>query len=387
MLNTIRILKVLFFLIILILAGRTFWTLSHTFTPDFSVYYQAAKNIVSANSVYTGKSSFTLFAYPLVSALFFIPFSFFPYQISQTVFLSLNFLALVGISALIPIIVTKKHSYFLSALIFSFSYLSFPTKFTLGMGQVNLIAYFFLLLSILFLSRSHLNMHVKVRPLIALFFAFASILKPILGFVLLFFILQKRWKIIMYISSFIVCAIVLAIFIDSHAMQDYVYYLRVVIPEVSKPVGKEIYYNQGVISFVFREIANQQWRLPLSYLGIVGIFGLGMFAMIKSKQYLYQISILLTTLPLLDTLSWQHHFIVLIFPFFYAAHGFIQKGKWYSFGFLCLAYFLVSSNFAHPEIFGYFPANLLLSNTFYGGLLLFILLLMHQKLFQKKISE
>ncbi len=384
---------ILFFSIVSLLVCKTFWTLSHTFTPDFSVYYQAAKNMLFSASAYTGPTSFTLFAYPLVTALFFIPFTYVPYQTAQTIFLILNFLALIGISWIISFIVARKHSLLASLCIFSFSYLSFPTKFTLGMGQVNLIAYTFLLLSLCFYLLELNSVGIKLQArrvppfvVVALFFTIACLLKPILSFMILFFILQKpistwlsQWKIVFYSIIFSIGFLSISMIMDHHAITDYVYYVQKVVPSVSRPVGKSIYYNQGVMSFVFREIPNTYWRLAISYIGMLGIFGILLFNLIKSKNTLYRFSLLLTALPLLDTLSWQHHFVFLIFPFVYAFYSFYQKKGWFSLGWTVLAYLLVSWNFAYPELFTSFPQNLLLSNTFYGALVLFIVYIGNRK--------
>lgn len=380
-----RFIFIIFFTVIFLLVCRTFWVLSHTLTPDFSVYHQAAVNMLHAQSVYFGKTSFTLFAYPLVSALFFIPFFFLPYQAGQTVFLICNLIALGIISFLMPVLVTGKRSFFFSALVFSFAYLSFPTKFTLGMGQVNLIAYMFVLVSLYVyaLPRSDLNKRVKVRSLlVAFFFVLACVLKPILGFLLLFFILQKQWKTSVFMIPLFAGVFLLSLLIDHHALQDYFYYVQHVIPEVSRPIGKGIYYNQGLMSFVFRTINDQTTRLFLSYFGMATIFIAGIISIVKNKNYIYRFCTLLSMLPLLDTMSWQHHFVVLILPFALCVLTFWKKKLWIQLGLTCLAYLLTSWNFSHPELLK-FPFTVALSNTFFGALFLFLLLVFSRKTFSK----
>lgn len=375
-----------FSICISMLSIRTFWVLSQTNTPDFSVYYLAAKNIRNSRPVYTEKASFTLFAYPLFSGLFYIPFTQFSYQVGQVLFLIFNFLALLGISILLPLFLTNKRSLLISILIFSFSYISFPTKFTLGMGQINLIAYFLLILSLFWTKFRFKNIkfykYNKYAPLlISIFFVMSYVLKPILGFMFIYFILLRQWNVIIYSIIFSLIIFVFSFFIDKNALIDYFYYLNHVIPEVIKPIGKEIYYSQGFMSFVFRETSNKIWRLIISYLGIAVIFFVGVLAAFKSRSYIYKFSLLLSMIPLVDTLSWQHHFVILIFPFFYAVHTFINQRKWLEFGILCLSYILVSSNIAHPQYLIYFPANFLLSNTFYGALILFLLFIFKKNLF------
>lgn len=358
----------IFFAIIFILAIRTFWTLSHTLTPDYSVHYQAAVNVRNGWPVYYGKTRFTVFAYPVMTALFFIPLSFFPYHLSQTFYLTINFISLILISLLIPIIITRKHSYFFSALIFSFSYLSFPTKFTLGMGQLNLAAYIFLIFSLFFYFSSK-------KMATALFYAIACTIKPILILTIIAFLLKKEWKIVSYIILFFALFFLLSITIDRHALQDYFYYFQHALPQVAINGGREIYYNQGLMGFVYRTIPLGM-QMQISYIGDLAIFLIGLF---KLKSYkssiIYSFSLLLSMIPILDTLSWQHHFVILMLPFSYLFYKLIKDKKWKTLGLVSIAYLLVSWNFANPQYFMHFPQIILLSNTFYGGLLLFLVLL------------
>ena len=367
----------LFFFSVIVLFFKTVITLTQTLTPDFSVYYNAAIVMLEGNSVYGGHSLFTLFAYPLVSTIPFLLFTLFPYQTAQIVFLGLNGVSLIGISLVIPLLCAQKRSIIFSICIFSLSYLSFPTKFTFGMGQVNLIAYTILLFSFFFFLR-------KKHFLTALLFTVACICKPILGFSLLFFIINKQWKILLYSLGLLGFWFWIPLLFDKNALIDYLYYFQHVIPEISRPVGREIYYNQGISAFVFRLTTNQFARLLLSYLATICVFAYGLVTSFQQKKNLmYQFSLLLTMIPILDPMSWQHHFIFLILPFSYAAYVFYKYKQYKHLTILFIAYLLVSFNIKTPQLFQHFPFNLLLSNTFYGALLLFVLLVVKRRLFQK----
>lgn len=366
-----------FFFITFCLLCRTIFILSQTLTPDFSVYYTAAQNMLAGNSVYVGHTTFTLFAYPLVSTLPFLVFLLLPYQPAQVLFLLISTISLALISFLIPYLITKKRSLLMSTIIFSLSYISFPTKFTLGMGQINLIAYALLVISFVSFKKKKLFF-------VALFFTLACICKPILGFTLLFFIINRQWKVILYSLGFFALWFWLPLLFDKNALMDYAYYVQHVLPSVSKPVGREIYYNQGISAFIFRLTTNQAARVFLDYIGMVTIFITGLFIAIKQrKNQLYQWGLLLTMIPLLDPMSWQHHFIVLIFPFTYAAFIFYKQKQYKHLVILAFANILVSLNIKTPQPFMHFPENFLLSNTFYGAVLLFLLFVFKQKLFQK----
>lgn len=358
----------IFFIAVSILLTRTLFTLSHTITPDFQVYYSATKNFLNNTSIYK-QNVFTLFTYPPISTFIFILFIIFPYFLAQNIFLSFSFFALLSISIFIPIILNNKFSFIFSAFILAFSYLSFPTKFTLGMGQVNLIAYALLIVSLLFYSRQK-NLWA------ALFFVLSCIAKPILGFLILFFILKKQWKIIAYTFFIFSFLFLISIVIDKHALQDYLYYIQKVIPEASNYNGRGVYYNQGFMGFVFRTLPINSLQTIISFLGIAAVFVLGLITIIKTKKNdLYQLSVLLTMLPILDTLSWQHHFVVLILPFTYVFMVLYKQKNYWRLGLVFIAYILVSINIKTPGDYTNFPFNILLSHTFYGTLLLLIILL------------
>ena len=72
-------------------------------------------------------------------------------------------------------------------ILLSLALISFPVKFTLGMGQMNLIAFAFLISSYLFYKEKKTN-------LAGLLLGNAFLLKPILGFSLIFFVLKKRME-------------------------------------------------------------------------------------------------------------------------------------------------------------------------------------------------
>lgn len=354
-----------FFIVTVFLVLRTFITLSSGITLDFSVYYLAAQQILAQKSVYADVS-FTLFGYPVVSGLFYLPFILFPYTTAQELFLILNGLCLGLISISIPFILLKKRSLLLSSFIFAFSYYAFPTKFTLGMGQSNLLVLFLLLLSFFLYQKKH------VVPT-AIVFAVACMIKPILGFLILFFILRREWRIILFVVISFSVAFWGSLLIDKQALSDYFYYLTGPVLHLSRPVGREIYYNQSLMGFVFRLTSYQMLRVWSSYLGMLLLFLTALYYSVKLKNNpISQFALLLTVLPLLDTLSWQHHFVFLIFPFIYVFISVSQlRKKTFLLVLLFIAYALVGWNFKHPEQLQLFPLSLLLSHVFYGTLLLF----------------
>ncbi|HEV2340030.1 MAG TPA: glycosyltransferase family 87 protein [Patescibacteria group bacterium] len=356
----------LFYAIVFLSFGYSLYKITTTYAPDFSVYYQAGWNIVHAKSLYIGFHAFTAYNYPPITSLIFIPFSFLPYTLAQGIFVLISAISLV-LSVLLCLKILKQNiSFFSLLLIVSLSFLSFPTKFTLGMGQSNLLAYFFLLFSLLFYTK-------KKMLLVSVFFAIACFLKPILILFVFFFLLEKQWKILFSVFLIFLFCLLLQIAFFPKSFSDSVYYVTTVLPKLMDWHGRGVYYNQGIVGFVFRTFGENQLNLFLSDIMSVAIL---LISLIKAatKHVLGRAALLLATIPLIDSLSWQHHFVFLLFPFCYSFFTVYQFRNWKVLALLILSYLLVSINIKNPGALQIFPINFLLSHTFYGAFLLWIVL-------------
>lgn len=356
------ILVTLFSLAVFLHIGISVYKIVTTSAPDFSVFYQSTYDLNRGINPYLESNLFTAFGYPVVTTLFFTPFILLPYQIAQGIFVILSAFSVLAIVYLSLLLINRKVDWrqflFFSAL----AYLYFPTKFTLGMGQSSLLAYLLLLISYYFYRR-------KVKITSGIFLGITVLVKPILGFIFLFFILKKEWKIITTALFLIFLLTLLSIIL--YGFDKYYIYLTHVLPPLLRPVGREIYYNQGLMGFISRLTSNLTVRSITTLISSLLLIGL----IIKHKTSSnLQFALLLTTLTLIDTLSWQHHFVFLIFPFIVAVNLIRGRGDKKGLFFLLLAYFLVSGNIKDPQIFSAFPINLILSHTFFGALILFIIL-------------
>ena len=356
----------LFYAIVFLSFGYSLYKIITTFAPDFSVYYQAGWSIVHAKSLYVGFHAFTAYNYPPITSLIFIPFSFLPYTLAQGIFVLISAISLV-FSALLCLKILKQNISFSSVLlIVSLSFLSFPTKFTLGMGQSNLLACFFLLSSLLFYTK-------KKMLLVSMFFVIACFLKPILILFVFFFLLEKQWKILFSVFLLFLFCLLLQIAFVPKSFPDSVYYVTTVLPKLMDWHGRSVYYNQGIVGFVFRTFGENQLNLFLSDIMSVAIL---LISLIKAatKHALGKAALLLATIPLIDSLSWQHHFVFLLFPFCYMFFTVYQFRNWKALALLIVSYLLVSINIKTPGVLQMFPVNFLLSHTFYGAFLLWIVL-------------
>lgn len=346
-----------------------------TFAPDFQVYYYSAYDIVHHINPYTDKTLFTVFNYPPVTTIVFFPFLIFPYHIAQGIFTIVNGISLFGILCvslllLEDTVVIKKFLFF-----FSFVFLSFPVKFTLGMGQSNLIASFFLLYGFYLYRKDKQHFAVFLLVLAILF-------KPTVIFLLLFFLLKKLWKIpLLTISILLLLSVCMGLL---YQKETYHYFFSVT-PCLFTASGRGIYYNQGVMGFIARLTNNLFLRTFITDLLNIGLISLLSYVTVKRKiETNLLFSLFLTTLVLIDTLSWQHHFVFLIFPFIFAGSVLWKQKRIVLLMLLFIAYVLVSWNIKNSEQFFYFPQILLLSHVFYGTVLLLWILIM--MCFNKKIS-
>ena len=375
-----RKLNILLFLACIFLLGFRIFSLWNSFLPDFHVFYFSSLDLLGNRNPYTDTFLFTGLGYPIVTLLPFLFLTLFPFSIASKIFLILNIVSLCGVITLsLKILQEFSTRNFLVFLFISLFF--FPVSFTFGMGQVNILAYFLLLLGI------YLRKRFDFYP--GILIAFAILLKPIFIFLMLFFLLKKNWKVLFVTLATLI--ILVLVTIKLFGIFDYFYYLNHQVPQLLSMSGREIYYNQGFTGFIARLTHNLFLRKFIPFLfTIITIFYL-LFLWIKKIFYEHLLSLFLIALLLIDTLSWQHHFVFLIFPFitlFFTIKRHQEKSILYFF--LGIAFILTGMNITMPNLFMRFPITLLLSHVFYGTILLFALftyVLQKQKFLQnKKIS-
>src|SRR3990167_7752339 len=79
-----------------------------TFAPDFSIFYQSTLDLLRHVNPYTDKTLYTLFSYPPVTTLLFIPLSILPYKLAQSIFIIMSALSGLGIVYISLKIIRKK---------------------------------------------------------------------------------------------------------------------------------------------------------------------------------------------------------------------------------------------------------------------------------------
>ena len=135
------------------------------------------------------------------------------------------------------------------------------------------------------------------------------------------------------------------------------------------------YYNQSLSGFLTREVPNVLFRSIARIIMSLVLLAVTIVLYIKNKKkdqasYLLKIGIVLTLSVLLNSFSWQHHFVFLIpayyFVFFYILKKVRNKRNYMIM--LLISYILVGINFAHPSDI----PTLIQSHVFYGAFLLYV---------------
>lgn len=333
--------------------------------PDFETFYFATHALTVGLNPFNNQFSQTFFISPIFTCLFYLPFVFLPLKVAGNIFLLVSFMSLITFTYVCLSLVNKLSlvSFFTVLILVN---LSFPVKFTLGMGQANLIACLLALLSFKY--------SLKNKQILAgLFISLAIVIKPVLGFIMIFYLLKKNWGIIIGSSA----VIAFLTFLTS-AVFGFKFYLDYVsiVQRVSKPWLVEPYYNQGIRAFVSRFISNQETgKSTVVFLDLLLVFYLALANFIKSIPSRNLFSQTLIILNLIDPISWQHHFVFLLFPFifiFFEMTKFKEK-KYLFFTLLAISYLLISFNLTNPQAFRGFFGLVVQSHAFFGSLILLFL--------------
>lgn len=341
---------------------------------DFSYYYQSGKFIMQDISPYSN-GKFVL-NYPSTSFFFFIPFAIFPYRLVEIIWTILSYLSLLISIYLLLKLFYKKISLKIYLIIYGLVMLSFPFKFDFGMGQVNIFILLFLCINLFFYK-------TKRYFLSGIFLAIAISIKFTPIILLLFFLKKKRFDIILLTMGFLLFFNIFSILF--FGINNFLEFYFKILPNIPS-IGGAIYYNQSLTGFLLR-LGVSFNPYFINYLIFIVLMITGLIITKSNKEnFLREIleyGFFIVIILISGGLAWQHHFVLLLIPYFGFFVLFIQKKLTNIEIFLLfISYILVSINIKSPSGFSGFP-NLFLSHAFYGNLILLILLI--KKLYLKNI--
>lgn len=360
--NWIKIVSTVLFLISFgLILGRNLPRILSQSAPDFTQVWVSANAMLQTNDPYFNTKLDYPNAYPPISEIFFLPLAMLTYHQALAVFTFFSFASILASVFLSLKITVNKVPWHYFLLFTALSLFSFPTKFSLGMGQINFIVLFFLLLGVYLETR---NQKKSMAAGISLGFAIA--LKPIFAFFLLFLLVKRSWKVFLVstITVMLLTAITFILWPISYWTNWYVSGILPLTDYVSSQIY--VYPNQGLFGFLYKNLSNQELGILLNKIVTVILITYTTFTVSKRKDYNLGLSFFIITLLIFDLTSWQHHFVWLMFSFVVLAYNIIKTRNAVLLGLICIAYLLISWNFKQPTL----HPTIVLSTQFYGAIIL-----------------
>jgi|WetSurMetagenome_2_1015567.scaffolds.fasta_scaffold09719_6 alpha-1,2-mannosyltransferase len=334
---------------------------------DFQHYYNALQAFIHGDNPYTSvKFPFAYFAYPPSAILFLLPFTVLPLIISEKIYMIFSFICLfLSIKILFKLFQIPMRSWlsiFLIILILNF----FPLKFTLVMGQINIV--------ILLLLTFFIYCYKKNRQYLSgIALAIALSLKIFPALLIPYLLINKRWKIL---TSVLITLVLLfgVVYITIPVPIVNSFFTRM-LPSIFQTGGGTYYFDQSLSAFIARTLHNQVWtQLPriISITILIATYIiLWLYRRFTSNNLLSICSLIILNI-ILNGSAWQHYFVWLIIPLsvtFFFIHN-RRRDNWL-YAILGLSYLLMALNLKNPTAF---PV-LFQSHVFYGAILLYGLII------------
>lgn len=361
--NNLSFIKIFILILISLSLFRTLLILWNSLLLDFGIFYSASSSILNGINPYTDTGLFTRLNYPPISLLIFYPLHLLPFILASKVWIILSvgflFVTILLLHKLQPV------SSLTLCLISLFTVISFPFKFTLGMGQINLLILLLIVSSIYLLENKKyifaglllgISVMVKLFPVVYLI--------PLL--------IKKNRKIILYVSISILFLVLVSIILLGRDIN--IYYVREILPPLFSNHYGGAYYNQSITGTF------ERLNIPFSILLLsrILIFLYTIYNLVKlNKNLFYDFSLLIVTVLLINSFTWQHHLVLLILPYYYLVSKIRTKLFLTA---VFISYLLSAYNIKNPVLFTHtFVGNLILSHGFFGILMLWIILVVENR--------
>jgi hypothetical protein len=311
-----------------------------TSAPDFYYYYEAAGEVVRSVAR-------PLHLLPPPSLLVFAPIALVPYELMEALWVLGSFFCLIGIvllSAKQAGIAEKRTVFTVMAL----TYLSFPSQFTLGMGQVNLYA-LALIVAAVFLEKKQSRMFTGGL------FAWAILIKPEVVLLLAVLLGYRRWADLFAIGAWLISTIGVSVVV--YGIDTYARYGERMLNAAGTWKDYGIYYNQGLTGLLARA-----GTTDATWYAVTAILIIAVTVMAFRKKHIPFPDALWLSIPvflLVEPIAWQHHFVFLIPTYFTLWRR--EKRRLFR-GLIAASYALISMNIASPGFltsmpYGWLPAS------------------------------
>ena len=270
---------------------------------DYLVYFGALDKFVSGLNPYHYLYGQLLdkipFNYPPSSLIALLPFHFLPIKAGEVLLTILSFISICLVIWIIIELCRVKVSTPLFLVICAFFIQTFPVKFTLILGQVNLIVLALTFLS-LYLYTTHA--HKLSRLLAIIFLALAASLKIFPLLILALFLLKKDYK---FVFSVLGLFLALNLIPGLGFFRQYFFNL---LPGLSLAASSPNFYDQSIYAFLFRLTSNPLFSKYLAA-GVVLVLFLAILKAFKKQDLVFSASCLLALCSIGSSFSWQHHLV------------------------------------------------------------------------------
>lgn len=307
--------------------------------PDFSMHYFGTKAFFNHVSPYSGGEHFFIpHVYPPFTSVFFVPFMVFSYDVAEVVWVGISIIMYILSVLLLFSICNRRILGTLELALFTIlNFTFFPLKFTFGMGQVNTFVLLCISLFLYFTIKKKNNFFAG--NVIA--FAIAMKLYPML--LIPFLVLIKKWRIL--ISLVLTMSSIIFLSLVFFGYDIHRFFLNEVLPSLTGG-WKDYYYNQSISGFVSVVLSENSQRQIFYTIGsALFLIPAIIIFLVKRKNYLFCISLILITSLLINKFSWQHHYVLLIpslFILFFSAKSRVVQIL------TGVSYILMAINLEHP---------------------------------------
>lgn len=326
--------------------------------PDFlDAYYQSGQLLASHQSPYLASSPI-LYPPPALALLQFLHRI--PPILAQHLWSLSSFITLL-LSVWLAIKVSfKKYQQKWFLLLAPIFFLSFPAKFTLGMGQIN---HFVLLL----FSSSAYYFCQKKYPLSALYLSSSLVIKLTPLWSLMLFLKNKSWRYLINVLLFAAFFLSLSYILLPHKV--FTDFFSHTLPSFSSHLANSSYYNQSLSGLFSRLLSSPSTAAII--LSNALLIVICWRSLVRRAPFPLKLGLLVILNTLISPVSWQHHLVFLFFPIIVLLAECINKKSWLKLSIVLAGYLLIFTNIkTHQSYSTNIWHQLLLSHGTIGALIL-----------------
>jgi len=302
-------------------------------SSDFTVFWNAGKNFMQGNPLYSGIGGACRFIYPPFAAWVFQVFALFPLHVAATLYGIFNFilyfLALYLTKQVFSFIISdskKLNIALLLAALLSFRYFWYHFHFL----QNNIIVYVLCMAGIIFFYK-------KKQTASAGFFVFATLIKVYPVFFLIWLVIRGNFKTLFIVLGFLLVFSIIPILIRgySQGISDLKDYNITFIQPFEHGRIEPQYHNHSLSSAIYKATQHSNEGDGYDYrifnvsmdttiliykISFVVLFGMMLFLIIRNRFLnigitAYELAVIFLSMLLLSGITWEYHFVTLLFVY------------------------------------------------------------------------